>query len=320
MARLLRSRLALSTGGLFTAGVADRLLAPPVAPLSTKAGALGSIRLYQYEICPFCNKVKAMLDLHKIPYETVDVNPLTKSEIKSWSPDYRKVPIAMLGEQQVNDSPLISSLLLDRMQETKASDMDPAHFRSDSALEWAKWSDEKFAVRRAARASGLGARHELPPARRASCLLPPRPPLRRTAATRRRAGAALPEHHALLLGVVRGLWLRVGGRRRRAAAPELARRSCPFAPALCTPRAPSLLHPTRELDSAAARARLSRGRQVPHFSVGEKLSNQVVGAFAMWMAQGKIKKKCCRHVQTRPNGASPLLRGACPRSFLSCCP
>ena len=32
-------------------------------------------------------------------------------------------------------------------------------------------------------------------------------------------------------------------------------------------------------------------RQVPHFSWTDKLSNQLVGAFAMWMAQGKIKKK-----------------------------
>ena len=31
--------------------------------------------------------------------------------------------------------------------------------------------------------------------------------------------------------------------------------------------------------------------QVPHFSLVDKWSNQFVGAFAMWMAQGKIKKK-----------------------------
>ena len=31
--------------------------------------------------------------------------------------------------------------------------------------------------------------------------------------------------------------------------------------------------------------------EVPHFSTVDKWSNQLVGAFAMWMAQGKIKKK-----------------------------
>ena len=30
---------------------------------------------------------------------------------------------------------------------------------------------------------------------------------------------------------------------------------------------------------------------MPHFSLLDKASNQLVGAFAMWMAQGKIKKK-----------------------------
>jgi len=194
----LRRRLALSTGGLFTAGVADRLLSPPVAPLSTKSSSvLGSIRLYQYEICPFCNKVKAMLDLHKIPYETVDVNPLSKAEIK-FSADYRKVPIAMLGEQQVNDSPLIASMLLDRIQEAKASDVDSAHFRTESALEWARWSDEKLAV---------------------------------------------------------------------------------------------LLFPNITRSFSESFEAFGYVWEVPHFSVGAKLSNQVVGAFAMWMAQGKIKKK-----------------------------
>ena len=32
-------------------------------------------------------------------------------------------------------------------------------------------------------------------------------------------------------------------------------------------------------------------RDVPHFSPLAKWSNQLVGAFFMWLAQGKIKKK-----------------------------
>ena len=41
-----------------------------------------SICLYQYAICPFCNKVKALLDYSGLPYDVVEVNPLTKAEIK----------------------------------------------------------------------------------------------------------------------------------------------------------------------------------------------------------------------------------------------
>ncbi|GER33981.1 glutathione S-transferase family protein [Striga asiatica] len=59
--------------------------------------------LYQYEACPFCNKVKAFLDYYDIPYKIVEVNPISKKEIK-WS-DYKKVPILMVdGEQMVNSS------------------------------------------------------------------------------------------------------------------------------------------------------------------------------------------------------------------------
>ena len=43
-----------------------------------------SLILYQYQICPFCNKTKAFLDYVAIPYKIVEVNPLTKAELKPW--------------------------------------------------------------------------------------------------------------------------------------------------------------------------------------------------------------------------------------------
>ena len=104
----------------------------------------------QYEICPFCNKVKALLDLHKVPYETTEVNPLTKGEIKAWSGGYRKVPIAVLAGEQVNDSPVIAATLLDRLEATGTiPKADAGQFRSTAALEWARWSDKELAVRAA---------------------------------------------------------------------------------------------------------------------------------------------------------------------------
>jgi glutaredoxin len=40
------------------------------------------IKLYQYKICPFCSKVKAVLGYAGIDHEIVEVNPLTKAELK----------------------------------------------------------------------------------------------------------------------------------------------------------------------------------------------------------------------------------------------
>jgi microsomal prostaglandin-E synthase 2 len=54
--------------------------------------------LYQYQICPFCNIVKSVLNFSKIPYQTIEVNPLTKAEIK-WSQGYTKVPIATADDK-----------------------------------------------------------------------------------------------------------------------------------------------------------------------------------------------------------------------------
>ena len=51
--------------------------------LSTSSYPNNEITLYQYKICPFCNKVKAYLDYRGISYNTVEVNPITKSQIKT---------------------------------------------------------------------------------------------------------------------------------------------------------------------------------------------------------------------------------------------
>ncbi|CAL0318976.1 unnamed protein product [Lupinus luteus] len=67
--------------------------------------------LFQYEACPFCNKVKAFLDYYDLPYKVVEVNPMNKKEIK-WS-DYKKVPILTVdGEQLVDSSDIINKLVL----------------------------------------------------------------------------------------------------------------------------------------------------------------------------------------------------------------
>ena len=72
--------------------------------------SMGRITLYQYNTCPFCCKVRTYLDARNIPYDTVEVDPLLKREIKFSS--YKKVPFVMInGERQIEDSSLIISVL-----------------------------------------------------------------------------------------------------------------------------------------------------------------------------------------------------------------
>lgn len=52
----------------------------------------------------------AFLDYHDVPYKVVEVNPLSKKEIK-WS-DYKKVPILVVdGEQLIESSGSIDFVL-----------------------------------------------------------------------------------------------------------------------------------------------------------------------------------------------------------------
>lgn len=93
--------------------------------------------LYQYEACPFCNKVKAFLDYYEIPYKVVEVNPISKKEIK-WS-EYKKVPILMVdGEQLVDSSDIIDKLgqkiLPDRTVDSMTEDVD-------EEIKWRRWVD-----------------------------------------------------------------------------------------------------------------------------------------------------------------------------------
>lgn len=43
-----------------------------------------SLTLYQYAICPFCHKTKAVLAYAGVDIKVVEVNPLTKAELKPW--------------------------------------------------------------------------------------------------------------------------------------------------------------------------------------------------------------------------------------------
>ena len=67
-------------------------------------------KLYQYEVCPFCLKVRTALALKKVPYDKIEVHPLNKKEL-SFS-EYKKVPVWTDKDgKQVNDSTEIMSFI-----------------------------------------------------------------------------------------------------------------------------------------------------------------------------------------------------------------
>eukprot|EP00898_Chlorokybus_atmophyticus_P006524 jgi/Chlat1/6873/Chrsp51S06537 len=88
--------------------------------------------LYQYDSCPFCNKVKAYLDYSKIPYKVVEVNPVGKKEL-AWS-QYKKVPVLVVDGEQFNDSTAIITELEKRLTN------DTREEREEEA-KWRNWVD-----------------------------------------------------------------------------------------------------------------------------------------------------------------------------------
>ncbi|KAL7519162.1 hypothetical protein ACHAWX_003956 [Stephanocyclus meneghinianus] len=97
--------------------------------LASASAAHPDIKLYQYHICPFCNITKSIFSYSKLKYDAVEVNPLTKAELKSWSGDYKKVPIALIGEKQVNGSEEIIHSILDS---TYVADLLSTRWRNDN--------------------------------------------------------------------------------------------------------------------------------------------------------------------------------------------
>ncbi|XP_064616162.1 prostaglandin E synthase 2-like [Liolophura sinensis] len=81
--------------------------------------------LFQYQTCPFCCKVRALLDYYGFSYDVVEVNSVWRTQTK-WS-SYKKVPILVIhGEKnkeylQLNDSSVIMSILETYLMDTNQS-------------------------------------------------------------------------------------------------------------------------------------------------------------------------------------------------------
>lgn len=96
-------------------------------------------KLYQYEACPFCWKVRAILSYKRIPYSVIEVHPLNKKEIQ-FSEDYKKVPILLDKDgQRIIDSTQIMRHIDKQYAERPVFETDPA--KREEEEQWLAWSD-----------------------------------------------------------------------------------------------------------------------------------------------------------------------------------
>ena len=142
--------LAVASCAIATSAVAAGVAgAPARAKEAVPIASLpfSKVTLYQYDVCPFCNKVKAMLDFHGVPYDVVEVNPLTKSEMK-FSKEYRKVPVLVVDDAQINNSGDIMRWLEDNVPSAIALRKRNGTSRDGAAktkeLKWMRWVDDRF--------------------------------------------------------------------------------------------------------------------------------------------------------------------------------
>ena len=102
---------------------------------------MAQLKLYQFELCPYCHKVKAGLDLKGIDYEKIEVNPMNKKEmshIEAPENGRKKVPVVELGDTIKQDS----SVILRWLDEVESggiqlnSDDEGVRTRSDAINDW----------------------------------------------------------------------------------------------------------------------------------------------------------------------------------------
>lgn len=102
------------------------------------------VTLYQFELCPYCHKVRAGLELKGVAYRKVEVNPMNKKELPTLPASApRKVPVLEVGGQVLWDSTVILSHLDEQFPgEVRFFPEDPAARARAVAIE--NWVDDEL--------------------------------------------------------------------------------------------------------------------------------------------------------------------------------
>ncbi len=103
-----------------------------------------SVTLYEFSLCPFCNKVRAGLELKGIPFESVEVSPRSKVELPPLPERTpKKVPVLQCGDDTVADSTTILNYLEEKFPEGASFHPKDAELRKRSD-EIEDWVDSQF--------------------------------------------------------------------------------------------------------------------------------------------------------------------------------
>ncbi len=102
------------------------------------------VTLYQFTLCPFCNKVRAALDLKGVEYQMIEVSPRTKVELPELPEAApRKVPVLRIGDRVLYDSTDIL-MELDGFFPQEPRLLPANEKMKASAEEIEAWVDEQF--------------------------------------------------------------------------------------------------------------------------------------------------------------------------------
>ena len=102
------------------------------------------IKLYQFKLSHYCEKVRWVLDFKKLPYETINLVPgFHFGKITKLGVDETSVPVIVDGETAVQGSAQILTYLDKKYPDNSLSPKDPDQLQE--CLDWEEFADEEIA-------------------------------------------------------------------------------------------------------------------------------------------------------------------------------
>ena len=103
--------------------------------------AMDTVTLFQFELCPYCHKVKAALEAKGIAFTKVEVNPMNKKELPPLPVGApRKVPVIQVAGETIFDSTAIVAYLEAHDHTVRLTPQDPTLLAKSQLVE--KWVND----------------------------------------------------------------------------------------------------------------------------------------------------------------------------------